>query len=314
MSSSAVSDAVDTTIAVITPENIAFDYQLAGPFRRFPAYLVDLLVRGLILLGVMVLLFLSMAAFSMNAVGAYAVAFFMLANFALSFFYGAFCEAYFNGRTVGKAVCGIRVIDVEGRPINGSKAMLRNLLRPADMLPLAPISWSGGDYPPQYILPTGMVAILVMICTRRMQRLGDLAAGTMVIIDEKQMRLPIARVDDPRVPALASYIPADYRVSRSMAKMLAAYIERRSYLTPARRREIARHLTNPLVDRFEFRRDIDPDLLLYTLYYQTFLVDSSTPAADLSSLSGYSPLAKDADKTTAVAEMPDPEQRLIQQR
>ena len=37
--------ALDTTIAVVTPENIAFNYQLAGPFRRLPAYLIDIAIR-----------------------------------------------------------------------------------------------------------------------------------------------------------------------------------------------------------------------------------------------------------------------------
>ena len=129
-----------------------------------------------------------------------------------------------------------------------------------------------------------------------MQRLGDLAAGTMVIVDERGWRLPVAKVDDPRVPALASFFPGDYRVSRSMAKTLAIYAERRHYLTPARRREIARHLAIPLIDRFEFRADIDPDLLMYALYYQVYLSDSSDEIADLGPLAGFSPLRRDQNK------------------
>jgi hypothetical protein len=129
-----------------------------------------------------------------------------------------------------------------------------------------------------------------------MQRLGDLAAGTMVIVDERSWRLPMAKVDDPRAAALASFLPPDYRVSRSMARTLAVYAERRHYLTPARRREIARHLTVPLIGRFEFRDDIDPDLLMVALYYKTYLADPSTEPPELGALAGFSPLLKDQGK------------------
>ena len=207
-------------------------------------------------------------------------------------------ETYFNGRKVVKWACGIRVIDVEGRPISGRRALIRNLLRIADLAPMYAISNVAEGVPPIYMIPTGMIGLLSMILTRRMQRLGDLAAGTMVIVDERIWKLPISKVDDPRVPALASFVPADYRVSRSMARTLAIYAERRQFLTPARRREIARHLTNPLVDLFEFRRDIDPDLLMYSLYYKTYLADPSDELPDLGPLAGYSPLRRDANKPT----------------
>ena len=141
-----------------------------------------------------------------------------------------------------------------------------------------------------------MIGLLTMIWTKRLQRLGDLAAGTMVIVDERDWQPPVAIVDDPRVPALASYFPPDYRVSRSMARTLAIYAERRQFLTPVRRREVARHLTIPLIDRFEFRPDIDPDLLMYALYYNTFLADPSAELPDLGPLAGFSPLRKDANK------------------
>ncbi|MFG0262702.1 MAG: RDD family protein [Novipirellula sp. JB048] len=291
--------ALDTTIAVVTPENIAFKYQLAGPFRRLPAYLIDVVVRWSVILGVVLLLLLTGILLDFRLFGPFIGAAALILNFVISWFYGATLEAYFNGRTVGKWATGIRVIDVEGRPITGKRALIRNLLRIADLLPAAPLASLGAEgAPPLFIIPTAMVCLLSMIFTRRMQRLGDLAAGTMVIVDERSWRLPIAKVDDPRVPALASFIPADYRVSRSMAKTLAIYAERRHYLTAARRREIAKHLTIPLIERFEFRSDIDPDLLMYSLYYQTFLADSSAPLPDLGPLADFSPLARDANKPT----------------
>ncbi len=287
--------ALDTTIAVVTPENIAFDYQLAGPFRRLPAYLIDLAVRWGVIIIVVVCLALAGLVASFSGFGSFVLASGFILYFLISWFYGTVLETYFNGRTIGKWACGIRVIDTDGRPISGKRAMLRNLLRIADMAPLVALSSFATDAAPIFF-PTGMIGLLTMIFTRRMQRLGDLAAGTMVIVDERGWRLPVAKVDDPRVPALASFFPGDYRVSRSMAKTLAIYAERRHYLTPARRREIARHLAIPLIDRFEFRADIDPDLLMYALYYQVYLSDSSDEIADLGPLAGFSPLRRDQNK------------------
>lgn len=290
--------ALDTTIGVVTPENIAFQYQLAGPFRRLPAYAIDLAVRWILIIALIVPMYMIGALIDFALLGPFAIAAGFIVYFLISWFYGTVMETYFNGRTVGKWVCGIRVIDVEGRPISGRRALIRNLLRIADMAPMYAISNVAEGVPPIYMIPTGMIGLVAMILTRRMQRLGDLAAGTMVIVDERIWKLPVSKVEDPRVPALASFIPADYRVSRSMARALAIYAERRQYLTPARRREIARHLTVPLVERFDFRPDIDPDLLMYSLYYKTFLADRSEALPDLGPLAGYSPLRRDAVKLT----------------
>lgn len=293
--------ALDTTIAVVTPENIAFNYQLAGPFRRFPAFLIDLSIRW----GIMFVIFIvTMVLMAINStiLGPFAIAAMLVSFFLVSWCYGAGLETYFNGRTVGKWACGIRVIGTRGEPITGKRAIIRNLLIVADLAPVAAIGEVIEGAPPVFIIPTGLIGVAVMICNKRMQRLGDIAAGTMVIIDERSWKLPIGKVDDPRVPALASYVPADYRVSRTMARTLATYAERRDYLTRERRQEIARHLTDPLIRRFEFRSDIDPDLLMYALYYKTFLADTSTELADLGSLTGYSPLLRDQNKPSKMTD------------
>lgn len=287
---------LDTTIAVVTPENIAFEYQLAGPFRRLPAYLIDIAVRfGLIVLVGAILLVLGITTQTTIA-SSFFVAAMMIGYFLISWFYGTLMETYFNGRTIGKWSCGLRVICVDGRPIDGTRAVIRNLLRVADLFPYATLSQFDPDIPPVFLIPTGIVGLVCTICTRRMQRLGDLAAGTMVVIDERSWRLPVAKVEDPRAAALASFIPADYRVSRSMARTLATYVERRAYLTPGRRREVARGLTDPLLQRFEFRSDIDPDLLMVSLYHATFIADPREQPADLGPLAGHSPFAKDSAK------------------
>ena len=297
---------LDTTIEVVTPENIGFAYQLAGPFRRLPAYLLDLAIRlgSFALLAFLILIFGGLAGFTFGTSLAPSLlfAFIIVMYFVQAWFYGVFFETYYNGRTPGKWAMGIRVIGDDGHPVSGMQALLRNLLRVADLAPLHTLAAFDpeNEYLKYIPVPTAIVGLAAMLLSRKMQRLGDIAAGTMVVIDERNWQLPVVRVDDVRVPALASYIPADFRTSPTLAKALAAYAERRAYLSPGRRREIAKHLAVPLIEKFEFRNDIDPDLLLYAMYYRVFLEDSNVQP-DLGPLAGFSPLAKDAER------QPEPE-------
>ncbi len=295
---------LDTTIEVVTPENIAFEYQLAGPFRRLPAYIVDVLVRYTIMFCIVLALGFMVGMLAIEILGAFAVGTILVSYFLISWFYGAGMETYFNGRTVGKWMFGIRVIDVDGCPITGRRAIIRNLLRVADLAPMSTLPQLAMDVPPVFFIPTGIVGLICVICTRRMQRLGDIAAGTMVIVDERTWQLPIAKIEDPRVAPLASFIPGDYLVSRSMARTLAIYVERRHYLTPGRRAEIARHLAIPLIERFEFVRNVDFDLLMLALYYRTFLADPTDEPADLGPLAGYSPLRRDQKRSVPDQQAP----------
>ncbi|MBB3209663.1 putative RDD family membrane protein YckC [Rhodopirellula rubra] len=297
----ATSRPLDTTIEVVTPENIAFEYQLAGPFRRLPAYLIDILVRYGIIAALALTLVFVVGMIDVDILGSFAFGAGLVSYFLISWFYGAALETYFNGRTVGKWMFGIRVIDVDGCPITGRRAIIRNLLRIADLAPMSTLPSLAMDMPPMLFIPTGIVGMISVICTRRMQRLGDIAAGTMVIVDEKTWRLPVAKIEDPRVAPLASFVPGDYLVSRSMARTLAIYAERRHYLTPGRRAEIARHLAIPLIERFDFVSDVDFDLLMLALYYRTFLADPSDEPADLGPLAGYSPLRRDQNRVIPAA-------------
>lgn len=292
---------LDTTISVVTPENISFQYQLAGPFRRAPAYVIDVVVRWSVILILVLAALLTGLLSSSFLPPSFLAAGAMIGYFLVTWFYGTVMETYCNGRTVGKWVLGLRVICVDGKPVDGTRAVVRNLLRSADLFPFISLSQWDSEFPTAFLVPTGILGMVCMVCTRRMQRLGDLAAGTMVVIDERTWQIPVTRVDDQRAIALATFIPPDYRVSRTMARTLSTYVERRSYLSAGRRHEVARHLAEPLIARFEFRPEIDPDLLLLALYHATFIADSRDPAPDLGNLAGHSPLLKDAGVNPAGA-------------
>ena len=138
---------LDTTIGVVTPENIAFEYQLAGPFRRLPAFVIDVFVViginiGLgFLLGLIAFLLTTTVTAILEVLG---VGLFIAATLFVAWFYGTLMEAQFNGRTVGKWICGLRVIEIDGRAVTPRSAVLRNLVRVADFFPsrLPASAWS----------------------------------------------------------------------------------------------------------------------------------------------------------------------------
>jgi uncharacterized RDD family membrane protein YckC len=248
---------IDLIARIQTPENIEFQYRLAGPFRRFPAFVIDVVVRTLIIVAVWFLFVLSGALlFGRSGFGASAdlILFFLVVfQFFLQWFYGAFFEAYWNGQTPGKWLSGLRVISVDGRPINISQAIVRNLLRTADLF------------------PTGIVGMVSMTVTERFQRLGDLAAGTMVVVNQISWVPPNVKFEDARVSSLAEHIPADFRLSATLAKAIALYVERRAKIPVGRRAELANYVAMPLFRKFGFREDTSSDLLLCAIYYREFI-------------------------------------------
>ena len=161
---------LDATLHVVTPENIAFEYRLAGPFLRLPALVLDMCVRTAVLVALITILMLTVGQLSPGL----AVFIFLILNLIIDWFYGVLFETFMNGQTPGKYVLGLRVLTENGQPINGLQATLRNLLRAADLL-----------------LP--VVGILATAMNRKYQRLGDLVAGTIVVVEERQWLTGVAK-------------------------------------------------------------------------------------------------------------------------
>jgi hypothetical protein len=110
-----------------------------------------------------------------------------------------------------------------------------------------------------------------MAMSQRFQRLGDIVCGTMVVIEEPQRLDGLAKVDEPEAIRLAGLLPANFRVDRSLARALSTYVQRRGGFQPARRAEIARHLGEPLREKFNLPPGTSHDLLLCALYYLAFI-------------------------------------------
>lgn len=266
---------IDLATVITTPENIAFDYRLAGPFRRLPAYLVDVIACwGMIVLSYIGLLFISwMFGFAFSVSFEVTIFAAIVVNFLLQWFYGIFFELFRNGQTPGKAMFQLRAISADGRPLNAMQAVIRNLMRVADSAPLLSMEMFSSDSPPSYVIPTFLCGFICMIITSRFQRLGDLAAGTIVVVNERRWVPPKIVLEDPRVPSLATYIPPSFRLTSSLARALAMYMDKRSRMHPVRRGELASYLAVPLLKRFGLREDTCPDLLLCAIYYREFVAD-----------------------------------------
>ena len=273
---------LDTAVSVETPERIAFQYQVVGPFRRLMAYGLDICIVAMAFIGCCVAVFLMfmLVSYLLPAING---KFFgelvtsslgMLAIIAaLSFwFYGAVCETLRNGQTFGKQIANIRVLSTDGSAIDGVQAMVRNLFRFLDIMPFMPAAmfFVFNYFEDAYRLPLFLAGLFCMVLSDKFQRIGDLMAGTMVVLVERDWAPELVRFSDPRVAKLAEMIPNDFVVSRSMAKALAGFVEATPRLGPDHSTEIAEKLATPLKQKFGFPNDTDGTLLLSSLYFKTF--------------------------------------------
>jgi len=147
------------TLRITTPDGVVFALPLAGPLVRGLALSVDLLVV-IAAMQVLQVALVPFAAFLPDIGGGIIT----LAGFALQIGYSIVLEGFWGGRTLGKRLFGLRVVDDRGLRLRFPQVLVRNLLRPVDALPL-------------FYLLGGVVSFL----NRHCQRLGDLAAGTVVV-------------------------------------------------------------------------------------------------------------------------------------
>jgi uncharacterized RDD family membrane protein YckC len=242
---------LDTAVAVETPEHIVFQYRLAGPARRALAYLLDLLVcYGIVfVLGLIVMLaFYGDRASGEIGAGAKAGGgVLLLALFAAQWIWFVVWEAT-RGRSPGKKWTGLRVLASSGRPIGWRAAAIRNLLRAADVLPVG------------YV-----VGLASMSMSSRFQRLGDLAAATIVVVPEPARATSPIELSPAATPKELATLPDDVALDADEREALELFLRRRHTLGPARERELASMIAAPIAARLDFRHP-SPSRLLALVY------------------------------------------------
>jgi uncharacterized RDD family membrane protein YckC len=146
-------------VRISTPEGVDVELTLAGIGSRFIAAIFDLMVQGAVLLA---------AAVALGVIGgdgtSLAIAAFSIVLFLVFFGYDVLFEVRSRGRTLGKRWTGLRVVRTGGRPITFVPSCVRNVMRLVDILPA--------------FYAIGMLSIFL---TQRNQRLGDIAAGSLVV-------------------------------------------------------------------------------------------------------------------------------------
>jgi uncharacterized RDD family membrane protein YckC len=147
------------TLSITTPEGVTFSLLLAGPVTRFLAWLIDFFT---------VFLLTSTVNYIVNVLSIFshdfARAFSLISYFVISIGYGIAFEWYWNGRTVGKHLLRLRVMDVQGLQLKPTQIIIRNLLRFVDALPV-------------FYLVGGVSCFF----SEKAQRFGDMAANTIVV-------------------------------------------------------------------------------------------------------------------------------------
>jgi uncharacterized RDD family membrane protein YckC len=208
---------LDTTRRVATPEGIELTLRLAGPVPRALAWTIDLFLRGALVMLV------SMFASQLGRAGWGVI---LLTAFFVEWILPAWFEAVWGGQTPGKRMFGLAVLNDDGTPVRWPGALTRNLLRAVDFLPL--------------LYGIGLVTMLL---NRDFKRLGDLAAGTVVVYQ------PPKAEGARKIPEAAAVVPP-VALSLEDQRALLELAERSATLTPERFEELAA-LPQPLVGQLQ---------------------------------------------------------------
>lgn len=216
-----------------TPELVAFSYSIAGVGSRAMAGIIDMLVLTAGIVGVLLLWPLVarwVPAGALRWLGAWTSAAIILGGFAFFWGYFVLLEVFWDGQTVGKHALHIRVVRDGGYSITFAASAIRNLMRVVDFLPS--------------FYAVGAVSIIL---TKQGKRLGDLAAGT-IVVRERLVALPTVAPMAGEAGGAQSHAPAvSALLTEGEYSLLDRFLARRKALDPAR----AKAMQEQLSTRFE---------------------------------------------------------------
>ena len=231
----------DEFLNIDTPENVIFGYEVVGIGSRFMAALVDTLAILLIQAVVNVTMALIVGnLLDIDIYSTWVTAVFGLISFALLWGYYIFFEMLWNGQSPGKRLVGLRVLRTDGTPITLTESIIRNLVRLIDFLPI----FYG-------------LGVVVMFVNTQSRRLGDLAAGTLVVRDQEGLTLEnltvaprhhlLRQIPTPIVEQVSNW-PLD-RLTNGDIQLAEDYLMRRSELENSS--QLAQQILQRLLARME---------------------------------------------------------------
>jgi len=198
---------LDTSYRIEIPGGINLEAQVVGPIPRFFAFAIDLGIRGIIIF-VMSIVSIPFGSFGLGG------GFFLIFLFVIEWLYPVLFEVYSRGQTPGKKMLGISVINDDLSPVTLGTSMVRNLLRTVDFLPLF-----------------YLVGLVTMLSNRRFQRLGDLAAGTLVISVPESAKPAAMEEIVPLAPSTS--------LLRTEQSSIIDFLQRSNQLSEPRQQELA---------------------------------------------------------------------------
>jgi uncharacterized RDD family membrane protein YckC len=213
----------EDTLDINTPENVAFGYQVAGIGSRFLATLIDTIIVTLLQVIVVVTYYFVLYLLDVDPSGsasAWVAAIMGLVIFLFYWGFYIFFEMLWNGQTPGKRWTGLRVIRADGTPITLSESLIRNLTRLVDFLP--------AGYG---------VGIITMFIDKQSRRLGDLAAGTLVVHDRAPISIQSLSVKRAVNYSMTGLKPVSLdgfpieRLSNDDLSLIEDFLSRRDQLT-----------------------------------------------------------------------------------
>jgi uncharacterized RDD family membrane protein YckC len=225
-------------LTIETPEQVALEFQLASVGSRFLALAIDSLIEIAAAI-VVVLVFVSLGwalSFALDNVGLWVAAAALLGLFALYYGYFAVFEVLWQGQTPGKRLIGLRVLAVSGRAARPDEILIRNVLRIIDQVP--------GIY---------AVGICAVLLTRRNQRIGDIAAGTVVVHDR-----PVEDGGAFEEPPASGPVRG-LKLTDEEAALVEAFLRRRQELDVFVRERRAADIANRLRNRLRLNRGGESD-------------------------------------------------------
>ncbi len=271
---------LDHRYSVDTPENITFNYELAGIGTRFLAATVD----SILLLGLQLVLWFGLLVLATLLDGVLAIADSVVLaiattlSFAFLWGYYLYFELTQNGRSPGKSLLRLRVVREGGRPITFNASAIRNLVRLIDFLP----AFYG-------------VGVLTMFVDGQARRLGDLAAGTLVVKEARAVSLQDLTqpqtgraVAAPIPPALAQVPLLEHMrlVQREDYDLVQEFLRRRPQLSRQSRERLAAQLATTLSERLQisvaphhYESFLERVVLDYRRMHEQLTADQPVPAS-----------------------------------
>jgi uncharacterized RDD family membrane protein YckC len=210
---------LDTTHNIATPEGVELKLPVAGLAARSLAWIIDAIIKFFAI---------SVGGTILALMGAAGEGLFLIGLFVVLWLYNVLYEVLNHGATPGKRALGIRVMNSNGTPVGWGPSVVRNLIRPVDALP--------GCY---------LLGFLSVFLSKRFQRLGDLAAGTIVIHDTQVARTLLAESKNP--------LPLSVPLTAAEQQAIVSFAERAPRINAERVDELA-GIVAPLFDDADAER------------------------------------------------------------